>query len=106
GPDTGGLARLNGSLQSTPSSTAMMHRASSGLSANNDGQSSDRQAGTIPCVDQRPRVGLTPMRLLNAAGTRPEPAVSVPSEKVTSPSATATAEPALEPPLIYAGSNA
>ena len=38
--------------------------------------------------------------LLNAAGTRPEPAVSVPSEKRTSPAATATAEPELEPPEI------
>ncbi len=35
---------------------------------------------------------------LNAAGTRPEPAVSVPSAKATSPAATATAEPELEPP--------
>jgi len=38
--------------------------------------------------------------LLNAAGTRPDPAVSVPSEKLTKPSATLTAEPALDPPLI------
>ena len=34
----------------------------------------------------------------SAAGTRPEPAVSVPSENGTSPSATATADPELEPP--------
>ena len=32
------------------------------------------------------------------AGTRPEPAVSVPNEKLASPRATATAEPADEPP--------
>ena len=38
--------------------------------------------------------------LLNAAGTRPEPAVSVPSAKETSPAATATAEPELEPPAM------
>ena len=31
-------------------------------------------------------------------GTRPDPAVSVPSEKLTSPAATATAEPELDPP--------
>ncbi|CCJ92704.1 hypothetical protein BN131_377 [Cronobacter malonaticus 681] len=37
--------------------------------------------------------------LLNPAGTRPEPAVSVPSAKATSPRATVDAEPALEPPL-------
>lgn len=41
---------------------------------------------------------------LKAAGTRPDPAVSVPSAKSTMPSATATAEPELEPPLILAGS--
>ncbi len=33
-----------------------------------------------------------------AAGTRPDPAVSVPSAKLTSPDATATAEPELDPP--------
>jgi hypothetical protein len=38
---------------------------------------------------------------LNIAGTRPDPAVSVPSENDTSPAATATADPALEPPEIY-----
>jgi hypothetical protein len=36
--------------------------------------------------------------LLKAAGTRPDPAVSVPSAKLTSPAATAAAEPELEPP--------
>ncbi len=44
--------------------------------------------------------------LLSAAGTRPEPAVSVPSAKLTSPSATATAEPDDEPPGTSAGSQA
>jgi hypothetical protein len=38
---------------------------------------------------------LTTTKLLKAAGTRPEPAVSVPSENPTSPLATATAEPEL-----------
>ena len=38
--------------------------------------------------------------LLKPAGTRPEPAVSVPSANGTSPRATATAEPELEPPLM------
>ena len=66
-----------------------------------------RTAGTRPkAVDTRPRVGLKPTRPLKAAGTRPEPAVSVPSEKPTMPSATATAEPELEPPLMYFSSNA
>ena len=59
-----------------------------------------RQAGTMPRALSTPRVGLRPTRLLKDAGTRPEPAVSVPREKLASPSATATAEPALEPPEI------
>jgi len=44
-----------------------------------------------------PRVGLSPTILLNAAGTRPEPAVSVPSANDARPSATATADPARRP---------
>ena len=40
---------------------------------------------------------------LHAAGTRPEPAVSVPRARSTSPAATATAEPELEPPGIRPG---
>ncbi len=42
----------------------------------------------------------------SAAGTLPEPAVSVPSAMSTTPSATATAEPDEEPPEIRAGSQA
>ena len=63
-------------------------------------QSRDRQAATTPVVEIRPRLGLQPMIPLSAAGTRPEPAVSVPREKLTSRAATATAEPELEPPEI------
>ncbi|MNF17174.1 hypothetical protein D3C80_2205250 [compost metagenome] len=44
-----------------------------------------------------------PTRLFNAAGTRPEPAVSVPREKLATPRATAREEPALEPPDGYSG---
>ncbi len=43
--------------------------------------------------------------LLKPAGTRPEPAVSVPSANDTSPAATATPEPALDPPETYSLSN-
>ena len=35
---------------------------------------------------------------MNAAGTRPDPAVSVPSENGTRPAPTAVAEPELDPP--------
>ena len=66
-------------------------------------QSSERQAGTTPRVLRRPLLGFKPMRLLNAAGTRPDPAVSVPNEKLASPSATATADPALDPPEMKSG---
>ena len=68
--------------------------------------SSERQAGTTPRVDSSPQVGLRPMRLWKAAGTRPEPAVSVPSAKLTQPAAVATEEPELEPPEMKAGSKA
>ena len=64
-------------------------------------QSSERAAGTTPSVDKTPGVGFRPTILLQPAGTRPEPAVSVPSAKLTSPDATATAEPELEPPEMY-----
>ena len=58
----------------------------------------DRQAGTTPLVEIRPGEGLMPTILLKAAGTRPEPAVSVPSAKAARPEATATADPELDPP--------
>ena len=48
----------------------------------------------------RPRDGLNPTTPLSAAGTRPEPAVSVATAKGTWPKATARAEPELEPPEI------
>ena len=54
-----------------------------------------------PVVGMRPTLGLRPIRLLKPAGTRPEPAVSVPSEKLASPNATDTAEPDDEPPETY-----
>src|SRR6478672_7041150 len=68
-------------------------------------QSNVRHAGTTPEVLRSPRVGFRPTRLLKAAGTLPEPAVSVPSEKLTRPRATATADPELDPPETYSSSN-
>src|SRR5215213_9162145 len=79
--------------------------ASAQESANTDTQSSDLHAGTTPSVLKRPGVGFRPTMLLNPAGTRPEPAVSVPSAKLTRPAATATPEPELDPPGMNAGSN-
>ena len=66
-------------------------------------QSSDRHAGTTPAAETRPRVGFTEAMPLRAAGTRPEPAVSVPSEKGTWPAATTTADPELDPPDTHPG---
>ena len=80
-------------------------QASSTVSANTETQSSVRQAGTTPAVETSPRLGFRPTMLLSPAGTRPEPAVSVPSASGTRPAATATAEPELDPPGISAGSN-
>src|SRR3546814_18159066 len=56
-------------------------------------QSSVRQAGTSPAVLSSPGVGLIPTILLNAAGTLPDPDVSVPSAKEARPAPTATADP-------------
>ncbi len=71
-----------------------------------DTQSSERQAGTTPAALTSPLVGFSPTMLLKAAGTRPDPAVSVPSAKLTNPAATATAEPELDPPGTHKGSMA
>ena len=83
--------------------TGRIRAASATVSAKTDTQSSDAQAGSTPVVLNRPGVGLRPTRLQKAAGTRPEPAVSVPRLKQASPRATAEAEPELEPPLTCAG---
>ena len=52
-----------------------------------------------------PRVDLKPIMLLKAAGTRPEPAVSVASEKETWLEATDTHEPEEEPPDMWSDEN-
>ena len=60
-------------------------QASSGVNAKTDTQSRLRQAGTTPRDESQPLVGFKPLTLQKLAGTRPEPAVSVPSEKGTCP---------------------
>ena len=57
-------------------------RASSTVLAVNAIQSRERQAAVMPSKDTRSRVGLYPTTPLRPAGTRPDPAVSVASEKV------------------------
>src|SRR5262249_5577171 len=76
-----------------PAMAARAANASSTVSARTDTQPSVRQAGTTPAVETSPRLGFKPTMLLNPAGTRPEPAVSVPSASGTRPAATAIAEP-------------
>src|ERR1700759_1409047 len=95
-----GLARENGSDASGPAITESAATASSTVSENTDTQSSVRQAGTTPAVGTSPRLGFRPTILLTIAGTRPEPAVSGPSDSGTRPAETATADPELDPPGI------
>src|ERR1700722_4756394 len=72
--------------------------AASPVQANTEIVSSDRQAGTVPTVEMAPKVGFSPTMLPNAAGTRPEPAGSVPGGMSAIPAATATPDPDEEPP--------
>src|ERR1022692_4590611 len=79
--------RLKGSSESNAAATRPTAAASGAVSAKTDTQWIDRQAGTTPVALNAPMVGFHPTMLLNAAGTRPEPAVSVPSAKLTNPDA-------------------
>ena len=88
-----GRSREYGSAGSRPAMAATTIQASPTSLASTDTQSSERQAGTTPLVETRPGVGFSPTRPHNPAGTRPDPAVSVPSANGTNPAATATAEP-------------
>ncbi|KAG1244717.1 hypothetical protein G6F65_021642 [Rhizopus arrhizus] len=93
------MAREYGSRSSKPPATSATSAASATVNAKIDTQSSVRQAGTTPAVLNQPLVGFKPTMLLNPAGTRPEPAVSVPSENAARPRATTDADPELDPPL-------
>jgi hypothetical protein len=88
---------LPGSGAATASYTAI---ASSTRLAMTVTQSAERHAGTRPAVLIMPGVGLSPTMPFIAAGTRPEPAVSVAIATGTQPDATATADPELDPPEI------
>ena len=75
------------------------------MRANTEIVSSDWQAGTMPMAEMAPTVGFSPTMLPNAAGTRPEPAVSVPRAISTIPAATATPDPDEDPPGTCAALN-
>ena len=66
--------------------------------------SSDVLSGTTPSAGTSPDAGLRPTTPQAAAGMRIDPPVSVPIEARPMPSATATAEPPLDPPGDRAGS--
>ena len=66
--------------------------------------SSDQESGKTPAVLIRPKEGRSPTTPHSAAGMRTDPPVSVPRASGTRPAATATAEPALDPPAIRPGS--
>jgi hypothetical protein len=75
--------------------------AIAGSRAKIETQSRVLHAGTTPSLLIAVLVGFSPTMLLNDAGTRPDPAVSVPNAKSTMPDATATADPELDPPEMY-----
>ena len=77
-----GAAREYGSSSSQSAITRSTASASSTVRANIEMVSSERHAGTTPRADTLPSVGFNPTILPNAAGTRPDPAVSVPSREV------------------------
>ncbi len=57
----------------------------------------------MPAIDARPQVGRRPYRPQLAAGTRIDPAVSVPSAKSTWPEAATEADPQEDPPGTRSG---
>src|SRR5690606_37410302 len=78
GADCGASAdqgRLFGSVADGPATTAITRAASDVVGAKIETVSYEGDAGMTPSSGRRPRVGLRPMTPLNAAGTRPDPAV-------------------------------
>ena len=65
--------------------------------------SNETLTGRTPRLETRPCVGRNPATPQNAAGMRIEPPVSVPSAASQRSSATATAEPPLDPPGTWSG---
>ena len=81
---------------SGPAITASTRAASSTLRANGPAVSWLKAIGTMPVRDTSPTVGLMPTMPFAKAGTRIEPAVSVPIATGHRPAATAAADPELE----------
>ena len=68
-------------------------------------QSSVRQAGTKPARAPAAPCRLQTHQIVECRRYAPEPAVSEPSANGTTPAATRTADPELEPPLTYSRLN-
>jgi hypothetical protein len=88
-----------------PRSTASTAISSATDRASGPMLSSDGASGRSPVRSIRAAEGLKPAIPQNAAGTRIEPAVSVPIATGTTPAATATAEPDDEPPGTRSGAS-
>ncbi len=80
------------------SSAAKAYAASLTLRVSTPTVSSVELSGTAPATDQRPTLVFSPTFPVMLAGTRTEPAVSVPSAISADPSARLTPAPLLEPP--------
>src|SRR4051794_6929657 len=94
----GGLCRSVGCCPATMSSRSA---ASPTVRASGPPTPSPSKASACGNRDTRPRCGLMPTRLVQAAGIRIEPAPSEPSATGTIPAATAAADPPEDPPGVY-----
>src|SRR5882757_11303667 len=90
-----------GSSGSGPASTARMAAASATVRVMGPTWSIDAEFSNTPWRDTRPQVGLSPARLLAAAGNRIDPPVSVPRAPKHSPAAGATPGPLEDAPGQY-----
>jgi hypothetical protein len=98
----GGWRRAEGSRGSGPAMQWSRRAASATLRAIGPTWSSDAASGKTPSRDTRPHVGFRPTTPHQAAGSRIDAAVSVPSVALASPAAVAIAEPLDEPPAAPA----
>src|SRR5271157_6486668 len=74
--------------------------ASSAVRVSSPTVSNDFRSGMIPSKLHTPALGRCPTMPHNAAGSRTEPAVSVPTAATHMPAATAAAEPDDDPPVM------
>ena len=89
-----------GSDASAPATAARSRPASATERASGPCVSRYGQVGMTPVRGTRPKVGFIPTTPVHTAGMRFDPPSSVPSAAKAIPAATATADPALEPPGV------